>query len=40
MKKYKLAKELTKQLYSDKKTHTVQETKTFLRNNNINVDAD
>ncbi len=40
MNKYKLAKELTKQLYSDKKPHTVQETKVFLRNNNIDVDAD
>ena len=40
MNKYKLAKELTKQLFADKQTHTVQETKTFLRNNNIDVDTD
>lgn len=40
MNKYKLAKKLTKQLFSDKNPHTVQETKSFLRNNNINVDTD
>lgn len=40
MNKYKLAKELTKQLFADKKIHTVQETKAFLRNNNIDVDTD
>ncbi|MBQ8797973.1 MAG: hypothetical protein IJZ55_00240 [Lachnospiraceae bacterium] len=40
MNKYKLAKELTKQFYSDKKTHTVQETRAFLRNKNIDVDTD